>query len=107
VTLLSIFATNSIALPLAPSFPASELRYILENSGALMLLSSARFQSKAEEVIRGLVDRPPISIIVQKRPSNYPGTSLRCVHMEGARDVAAGMLLYTSGTTNRPVGNIF
>ncbi|GKU07710.1 unnamed protein product, partial [Fusarium langsethiae] len=41
VTLLAILASNAIALPLAPSFPAPELGYILDNSVALVLISSA------------------------------------------------------------------
>lgn len=106
MTLLSIFSTNSVALPLAPSFPASELKYIMENSGAMMLLSSVEFQSKAKEVIGALVDRPPIWITVPKRPSNYPGSPTHCVNFDGVRNVASGMMLYTSGTTNRPVGKI-
>ena len=100
MTLLAILGTNSIGVPLSPTFPASELHYILENSGALMLLSSAKFQSKAEEVINGLKTKPPISCSVSKR---LGGASSENVALESIRDVEAGIMLYTSGTTNRPV----
>ncbi len=103
VTLLSIWSTNSVGVPLSPTFPAAELRYILENSGALMLLSSVRFQSKAEEVLSGMGNKPPIASTIPKRP--HGPTSFERIQLETITDVAAGMMLYTSGTTNRPVGN--
>ncbi|KAL8717018.1 MAG: hypothetical protein Q9225_005706 [Loekoesia sp. 1 TL-2023] len=64
---------NSIAVPLSSSFPASELRYILDNSEPLMLLSSAKFQSKAEEVLKeGLGNKPISSTIETKLESSQP-----------------------------------
>lgn len=66
-----------------------------------MLLASAKFQSKAEEVMEGLLENPPIPSLILKRPG---GTILSDnVLLESIEDVAAGIMLYTSGTTNRPV----
>lgn len=90
-------------MPLSSTFPASELRYILENSGALMLLSSAKFQSKAEEVMKGLTNKPPIPSTIPKRAGGT--SSSENIELESIQDVAAGIMLYTSGTTNRPVCN--
>lgn len=50
MTLLSILASNAIAVPLSPSLPTSELRYILDNSEAQMVIASARYQVQAEKV---------------------------------------------------------
>ncbi|KAL8921667.1 MAG: hypothetical protein Q9208_005596 [Pyrenodesmia sp. 3 TL-2023] len=102
VTLLAILGSNSIALPLSSSFPASELRYILDNSEALMLLSSAKFQSKADEVLKEELERKPISSMVEKRLEG--SRSSEVVQLEAQKDTQSGMMLYTSGTTSRPKG---
>ncbi|KAL8792640.1 MAG: hypothetical protein Q9195_004768 [Heterodermia aff. obscurata] len=102
VTLLSILGCNSIAVPLSSGFPASELRYILENSETLMLLSSAKFQSKAEEVVKEGLDRPLKLEIVQKHLAGSESTDQ--VQLDNPQDDAGGMMLYTSGTTSRPKG---
>ena len=101
VTLLSIIGSNSIAVPLSSGFPASELRYILDNSQALMLLSSAKFRQKAEEVLKEGLEKSPILSMVKKKLEG--STSKEEVKLEGDQVNKGGMMLYTSGTTSRPV----
>ncbi len=101
MTLLSILGSNSIAVPLSSSFPASELRYILDNSEALMLLASAKFKEKAGEVMKDGLEKKPILDMVEKRQGG--GGSSEHVQLEGSTDPQGGMMLYTSGTTSRPV----
>lgn len=102
VTLLSILGSHGIAVPLSPSFPPSELRYILNNSEALMLLSSAKFQAKADEVLKEGLEKTPISSNVEKK---FEGSqSSETVQLENSPDTQGGMMLYTSGTTSRPKG---
>jgi malonyl-CoA/methylmalonyl-CoA synthetase len=100
VTLLAILAARSIAVPLSPAFPAPELQYILNHSEALMLLSSAKFAQKAQEVLRTELDAPPIYLQLSKFQG---GGCHQKVLLEKANPGQAGMMLYTSGTTNRPV----
>jgi len=101
VTLLSILGSNSIAVPLSSGFPASELRYILDNSQALMLLSSAKFQEKAAEVVKERLEKSPILSTVKKRLEG--SGSKENIKLEGDEESRGGMMLYTSGTTSRPV----
>lgn len=89
-------------MPLSSGFPASELRYILDNSEALMLLSSAKFKDKAQEVVKESLEKKPILEMVQKRQGLEGGSSDH-VRLEGFQENQAGMMLYTSGTTSRPV----
>ena len=105
MTLLSIIGSNGIAVPLSFGFPASELRYILENSEALMLLSSTKFQSKAEEVLKEGLEKPVKLQIVEKRLASRSATAR--VQLDDPKDEEGGMMLYTSGTTSRPVRNPF
>jgi len=107
VTLLSIFACDNIAVPLSSGFPASELRYILENSEAVTLVSSEKFQGKAEETLKeGLehLGRKPALYLVEKRRQGNGHDDVQLVPLPLNK---GGMMLYTSGTTSRPVRPIF
>ena len=103
MTFLSILACDSIAVPLSSGFPASELRYILENSEAVTLLSSGKFQEKAEEVLKEGLDhlpRKPVLNVVEKRLTGNGEDEVKLVPLPMTK---GGMMLYTSGTTSRPV----
>ncbi|KUI60509.1 Acyl-CoA synthetase family member 3, mitochondrial [Cytospora mali] len=102
VTWLSILAARAIAVPLSPAFPAPELQYILDHSEALLLLSSAKFTPKAQETLALPLTSPPKHVEIAKHQSASPHEA---VTFEADADPgAAGMMLYTSGTTNRPKG---
>lgn len=98
--LLSILASNAIALPLSPAFPTGELKYIMDNSQAKVLLSTEKFANKAQEVMKAGLDVEPRLDIMEKIKA---GGSVSGVAFEGLGAQAGGMMLYTSGTTSRPV----
>ncbi|KAH9437883.1 hypothetical protein MCOR02_001528 [Pyricularia oryzae] len=103
VTLLAILAAKSIAVPLAPAFPPPELQYILDHSEAALLLSSSKFAQKAQDVLAtGLASKPTLLEL-----SKFQGDSAapsEPITLDGGSPGNAGMMLYTSGTTNRPKG---
>lgn len=105
VTLLAILGGGGIAVPLAPAFPASELRYIIDQSQSKMLLATEKFQGKAEEVVREGLKSKPIQAPILK---TVEGTDIGTVKLEdvGEGKSEGGMMLYTSGTTSRPVGDM-
>ncbi|CCT65308.1 related to malonyl CoA synthetase [Fusarium fujikuroi IMI 58289] len=103
VTLLAILACNAIAVPLAPSFPAPELRYIINNSEALVLVSSAKYVSKAEEVLADGLNTTPL--FYQLDGTRNVSTVEEEVKLRDLSDAPrGGMMLFTSGTTARPKG---
>lgn len=103
VTLLSCLASNAIAVPLAPSFPSSELRYILNHSEALALLATAKYEKLAADVLNEGMDNVPISASIPKTTEGAQSSS--AVELTGdASKAEGGMMLYTSGTTARPKG---
>ncbi|OCK79843.1 acetyl-CoA synthetase-like protein [Lepidopterella palustris CBS 459.81] len=101
VTLLSILGSHAIAVPLSPTFPPHELRYILDQSQARMLLSSGTFQEKADEVLKEGLETHPINY---KTESIMSGKKDGNVTLEDSTSNKGGMMLYTSGTTSRPKG---
>jgi malonyl-CoA/methylmalonyl-CoA synthetase len=101
VTLLSILAAHAVAVPLSPTFPAHELRYIIDQSESLMLLSSEKFQSQADEVLKEGMETKPINY---KQEKIMMGKTDDYVTLEEPTSKQGGMMLYTSGTTNRPKG---
>lgn len=100
VTLLAVLAARSIAVPLSPAFPTLELQYIVNHSEASMLLSSAKFALQAKKVLATQLNERPDYLQLSKFQG---GGSHETVTLEGTDPGEAGMMLYTSGTTNRPV----
>ena len=99
--MLSIFACDSIAVPLSSAFPPTELRYILNNSEAVTLLSSDRFKEKAEDILKEGLEKKPILDLVEKRLVGNGQDEVTLVPLPMTK---GGMMLYTSGTTSRPKG---
>jgi acyl-CoA synthetase (AMP-forming)/AMP-acid ligase II len=105
VTLLAIFATDAIALPLSPSFPTGELKYILGNSQAKMLLTTEKYADKGMEILREGLNYEPLFNVRNKLTQG--ASSRESVNLQDLKQPSSGgMMLYTSGTTNRPVGSI-
>ncbi|KAK8043650.1 hypothetical protein PG993_006080 [Apiospora rasikravindrae] len=122
VTLLAILAARAIALPLSPPFPPAELQYILSHSEALLLLHSAKYTTKAQEVLSTPFPDPSPNPTPHPHPKlvelskhlgggsfsteNGAANGAAQVHIssDDADTEGAGMMLFTSGTTNRPKG---
>lgn len=102
MTFLSILSHDAIALPLAPTHPNSELRYILENSEALFFLATEKFREKAQDVVKEGLDHVPKLEILSKIETG--AVSAENVKFSSTRVEMGGFMLYTSGTTNRPKG---
>jgi acyl-CoA synthetase (AMP-forming)/AMP-acid ligase II len=100
VTLLAVIAAKAIAVPLSPAFPPPELQYIVNQSEALILVSSAKFADKAEDVLATELVSKPAHLGIEK---HLGGSAHDDVALEGEDLGSTGMMLYTSGTTNRPV----
>ncbi|KAI1930163.1 hypothetical protein LOZ66_002061 [Ophidiomyces ophidiicola] len=101
VTLLSILASDAIALPLSPAFPNGELRYILDHSEAAILLATEKYVSKAQQVAESGLEKHPVVKVIKKINPNG-NSSVECKYKHEA--LQGGLMLYTSGTTSRPKG---
>jgi acyl-coenzyme A synthetase/AMP-(fatty) acid ligase len=101
VILLSILASDAIAVPLSTGFPIHELKYIMNNSQAGMLVATERYADMAGKIVEGELNRQPILDMRGKIRTGNSGVG--AVELEGLDGGSGGMMLYTSGTTNRPV----
>ena len=93
-------AARAIAVPLSPPFPAPELQYILDQSGASLLVSSPKYAAKAKEVLATDLKQRPSHL---EFPKHLGGGPKEAIEFEDIDPAGAGLMLYTSGTTNRPV----
>lgn len=102
VTLLSILAIDAIALPLSPAFPVGELKYIMDNSQAKVLVATEKYAAKAHDILKAGLEREPI-LEVKEKIKTGANSSDQVSLQDIVQESRGGMMLYTSGTTNRPV----
>ncbi|ATY63184.1 2-succinylbenzoate-ligase [Cordyceps militaris] len=103
VMFLAVMAARAIAVPLSPPFPAPELQYILDQSAASVLVASPKFAAKAREVLASDLQQKPVYFELPKHTGSSHGAK-EAVSLADEDFSGAGLMLYTSGTTNRPKG---
>ncbi|KAH0566036.1 hypothetical protein GP486_000557 [Trichoglossum hirsutum] len=107
VTLLSILANQSIAVPLAATLPVVELRYLLSKCQASMLLLKPQDDSRdvlmalKEELVTREIGGVPVEGFHEKSEANF---TLKDLQWEDMAEAEGGIMLFTSGTTSRPKG---
>lgn len=97
VLLLAVWKAGGAWLPLDPSYPAERLRFMLDDAGATVLVTSSQLahlfpEDPARRTVRLDHDRHHIA----QGPATDPGAR------PGARQLAS--ITYTSGSTGRPKG---
>jgi acyl-CoA synthetase (AMP-forming)/AMP-acid ligase II len=99
-----LMASNAIAVPLAPAFPAEEMRYQINQSGALALLYSNKFAKIGTTVLQEGLDHAPKGVQLDKilPRESYPAEKVQI--SSSSEEARGGMMLYTSGTTAKPKG---
>jgi malonyl-CoA/methylmalonyl-CoA synthetase len=115
VTFLAVLAAGAIAVPLSPAFPISELQYIVDHCEVRLLAASPKFLPKAQELLAKDLKSKPALVQLEKHlgRDKAAGKDRRNLsqdvlldtpwsHESDAR-VGPGIMLYTSGTTSRPV----
>ncbi|MGI5524117.1 AMP-binding protein [Micromonospora sp. CA-259024] len=98
ITWLGALRAGLVAVPVNPGFTAPELRHVLADSGASVLIGTDRVRGLVAEVAAEL---PALAAVHGTPPTaEAPGPPPR--PQRGGADLA--VLLYTSGTEGRPKG---
>lgn len=85
---------------MSPAFPVHELEYIITHSQASIILSSQKFRAKGNDLMKEIIGVKTKHVHLEKK---VEGAKHRKIKLEGPADGQGGMMLYTSGTTSRPV----
>jgi len=94
-TLLGIWRAGGVAVPLCVSHPLPELEYVVEDSGASLVVADAAGRDAGAAVARSAVARFLLT-------SDAMGVDV--VDLPAGAGDRRAMMLYTSGTTSRPKG---
>jgi len=100
VHLLALNALGVSQVPVNPDYRLDELRYLLEHSGADLLVCRSHLADLGAKAAQ-LVPRKPPTIDVEAWPDTLPPVQ-RAARDEAPSPDTEAALLYTSGTTGRP-----
>ena len=90
-----IWRAGGIAVPLATSHPASELEYVIADSGASIVVGDAASAPMLEPLAKALGAR----FLTASAALGAKGA-----HLPGVAEERRAMMVYTSGTTGKPRG---
>ncbi len=93
VGILAILKAGGAYMPISPEYPEDRIQYMLEDSGATVLMTQTRFKNKIP--FRG-------KTINLEEETIYIGTEVDPKYESSPRDLA--YVIYTSGSTGKPKG---
>ncbi|MFF8593580.1 amino acid adenylation domain-containing protein, partial [Streptomyces sp. NPDC015220] len=94
--LLGIMKAGAAYLPLDPSYPADRLAYMLQDSGARLVVTQTELRDRLPDTAATLVDLTGDRAALDAHPATAPDVALV------PEDLAYA--IYTSGSTGRPKG---
>ncbi|MED1913794.1 non-ribosomal peptide synthase/polyketide synthase [Bacillus thuringiensis] len=94
VGIFAIFKAGGAYVPIDPTYPEERIHYMLDDSGADLLLTQSHLVGKVS--FDGKI------LVLDSEPSVYHENGSNLVPMSGPNDLA--YVIYTSGTTGQPKG---
>ena len=95
IGIFGILKSGGAYLPIDPDYPEERIRFMLDDSGAALVLTTKNLEGKAKKCSNG-------EIINLCDKSLYEGELSNLDHLNSSRDLA--YVIYTSGTTGKPKG---
>ena len=101
VGLLAVLKAGGAYVPLDPSYPVERLRYMLEDSAPVAVLT----HDAVSGAVRELLSASGVAVIdVERDARRWSGESSADVERSGLSPEHLAYVIYTSGTTGRPKG---
>ncbi|MEC0494506.1 non-ribosomal peptide synthetase [Bacillus glycinifermentans] len=95
VSILGVMKAGGAFLPIDPEMPPARIRYMLEDSGASLLVTESAYQSSLSDIYKG--------IFIDIEKDIEPGVKKERPDSVNSGDSLA-YIIYTSGTTGAPKG---
>ncbi|MGW1198620.1 amino acid adenylation domain-containing protein, partial [Streptomyces sp. NPDC002536] len=96
VGLLGIIKAGAAYVPLDPAFPADRLAYMLQDSGARLIVTQGRVRDRLPQTAATVVDLDADRAAIAARPATAPDAAVAPDHL--------AYVIYTSGSTGNPKG---
>ncbi|WP_431040586.1 amino acid adenylation domain-containing protein [Streptomyces sp. P1-3] len=102
IALWAVMKAGGAYLPLEPGYPAERLRYMIEDSGADIVLTQAAAEAVDTAALSGV--RHVLRLDADGRPPGGPGDRTAAPAATRVRPEHLAYVIYTSGSTGRPKG---
>jgi len=96
VGLIAILKAGGAYLPLDPSYPPERLEYMLEDSGASVVLTREHLSKTIPDQIEHVISLDSQWSLIAGEPTENPKSDVQPDHL--------AYVIYTSGTTGKPKG---
>ncbi|MEK5321778.1 amino acid adenylation domain-containing protein [Paenibacillus sp. FSL L8-0644] len=103
VAVLAVWKAGGAYVPLDPDYPAERVRFMLEDSGAKVLLTQTPLRERAEAWL-GEEELALAAVLYLDDEASYSEERTNADSFHEARPEDLAYVIYTSGTTGKPKG---
>jgi benzoate-CoA ligase family protein len=100
---LGLMKLGAVPCALNLRLSAADIAYIIQDSGARLVLCDAEFGPQVSEAVKGLAAPPPVVSLDDELPNLMAIVSPQLASVQRPAD-APGFWMYSSGTTGKPKG---
>ncbi len=108
IGLLAIQKSGGAYVPLDPDYPTDRLSYMLQDSGAEILLTHSKTSQSTEQIVNVFKDNAPreepLRVSIDEQWAEISKTATQQKLEKQAEPASLAYIIYTSGSTGKPKG---